>query len=367
MSTAHRGRDRQHTLFLPSWIRSRSFYGFSASAFVALGAIAGCQDDAAAPVDESTPSFATVGGSVGTWSAAQNFSSENPDGVWLSGWKPTLGGHLTPFNTLVLLSGTLAAWTDPSVTVIGTPNYAKNIGTLVHGGIQPGEVFLHPGCGANEVAVLRWTAPAAGNYQVTGGFGAGDIGDMSSAVLLNGDGANPLFSATSTNSNPQFSRAMTLAATEYLDFAVTNGTAGCSFGSTVLSVTITGTQLQPPLPAKQPINGPKSYSGPKTIDLCSGTQPPAGYVAVDFKELGCAGNSLQNPLLNNQWSWYRYTGDPVGKRLWVCRHQAVPIGWVLVPHDPEETFSSRSWQCRLPVGRGDIEPLNGVMEIVRQF
>lgn len=182
---------------------------------------------------------------AGPWSAAGDFSaSRNPNGTWLAGWTPTLGGSLTRFNTPATVGGTLAAWLDPSINISNTPTFAKNVGTSTYLGISPGEVMLHPGCRANEVAVLRWIAPAPGAYEVVGRFSAGDIRDMPAWILKNGDAASPLFRASSTNGNPAFSLALALAAEEYLDFAVTTGSSDCGNGSTPLSVTITKTILE---------------------------------------------------------------------------------------------------------------------------
>jgi hypothetical protein len=180
---------------------------------------------------------------VGPWSATGDFSaSRNPNGPWLAGWTPTLGGPLTRFNTLASVGGTLAAWLDPSINVSSTPTFAKNVGTSAYLGISPGEVMLHPGCRANEVAVLRWVAPAPGAYEVAGQFSAGDVRDMPAWIIRNGDPADPLFRAPSTNGNPAFSVPVILTADEYLDFAVGVG-SDCGNGSTVLSATITKTIL----------------------------------------------------------------------------------------------------------------------------
>jgi MBG domain/Regulator of chromosome condensation (RCC1) repeat len=182
---------------------------------------------------------------VTSWNAEENFSAtSNPNGQWVSGWTPTLGSSFTRFSTPALLPGTLAAWQDPTITVLNAPLFARNVGTSPLAGIDPGETELHPGCQANEVAVLRWIAPAPGNYQVTGRFGAGDIGDMPGWVLKNGDAGHPLFSAPSTNGSPAFTLSTALVAGDFVDFAVGTGSGGCSFGSTVLSATISQAVLE---------------------------------------------------------------------------------------------------------------------------
>jgi probable HAF family extracellular repeat protein len=179
-------------------------------------------------------------GALTTWDATENFSAtRNPNGAWSAGWTPSLGGGLTLFPTTTSLAdGVLTAWIDQSINLYNTPILGRNRSSTVFQGIAPGQLSLHPGCHAGEVAVLRWTASSAGSYGVTGQFFAGDIGDMSAYVLENSNATTPLFSALSTDDNPTFHLNVQLAAGDYIDFAVANGPAGCLNGSTPLEVSI---------------------------------------------------------------------------------------------------------------------------------
>lgn len=214
------------------------------------------------------------GGPPTAWDASENFSAtRNPNGAWSAGWTPSLGGGLTLFPTTASLAdGVLTAWIDQSINLYNTPILGRNRSSTTFQGIAPGQLLLHPGCHAGEVAVLRWAAPVAGSYAITGQFFAGDIGDMSAYVLENSNAATPLFSAVSTDDSPTFDLNVQLAAGGYIDFAVANGPAGCLNGSTPLEISIGPGNSSPTASAGGPYAGTEGTS----ISLAFSASDPDG-------------------------------------------------------------------------------------------
>ena len=125
------------------------------------------------------PGLASI--TVSCWDAASEFNDSanpdaaNPSGVWSYGWKEALTGKfllaLTPFSDPPNVSG----WTSGS----GFPlicHLSRSVPTAV--GVNPatfppGALCMHPGPNG-EYAVLRFTAPADGDYKVSGQFFALD-------------------------------------------------------------------------------------------------------------------------------------------------------------------------------------------------
>ena len=113
-----------------------------------------------------------------TWDAGNDLTvaSSNPNGVWTYGWQSVLNGTLHAYpNAFSNISG--YGWTDLGVMVLGAPNVWKDSGT--------GALSFHPGPN-REFSVIQWTSPIAGQVNVSGLFGAGDIGSMSYYVAVNG-------------------------------------------------------------------------------------------------------------------------------------------------------------------------------------
>ncbi|HEY1090598.1 MAG TPA: PEP-CTERM sorting domain-containing protein, partial [Burkholderiaceae bacterium] len=106
-------------------------------------------------------------------------------------------------------------------------------------GVATGQFALHPGPAAfGDLAILRFTAPTAGDYLVSGQFFAGDVGSMSGLIILNDDAAHPLQSFNDTSDASIFAPlTVSLATGAHLDFVVANN-GNYLFGSTPLSVQI---------------------------------------------------------------------------------------------------------------------------------
>jgi len=167
------------------------------------------------------------------FSAVGTQSSSN---VWTYGYSSSAGAGyaMTLFDT-----SNGAGWSMSNYNMLGTPAVWKNTGTGDAYGAAPGQVVLHPGpLSFGDVTIVRFTAGAAGTYAVAGQFFAGDSGDMSAAVVLNGDALHPLQSYGSTNNSPSLaSFQQYLGAGQTLDFVVGNNGSFYS-GNTPIAVTI---------------------------------------------------------------------------------------------------------------------------------
>ena len=171
-----------------------------------------------------------------SYDATADFQTlSNPGGVWSYGYSPLDGASYG--MTLFDLPGT-DKWSMSTYSNLGTPAAFMNTGPTANG-VATGQLALHPGPAANgDLAILRFTAPAAGSYAVTGQFFAGDSGSMRGLIIVNDDAAHPLQSFANTTDASLFAPlSLTLAAGAHVDFAVGNN-GSFLFGSTPLSVQI---------------------------------------------------------------------------------------------------------------------------------
>ncbi|MGD9721480.1 MAG: PEP-CTERM sorting domain-containing protein [Pirellulales bacterium] len=176
-------------------------------------------------------------------------STSNPSGVnggtYSYGYTPTLGGAFS------LLPGTFIngpvegynagpAGSSPALSK-NTSNAPHDLfpGSVIH--YEPQQLVLHPG-GGGEYAVLRFTAPQAGNYSYDAAFSNADsLGATTDVhVLIGGvaaasDGINVGGGgSTATLSSP----SVFLPAGQTLDFAVGVGNGSFVFDSTGLFASV---------------------------------------------------------------------------------------------------------------------------------
>ncbi len=170
--------------------------------------------------------------------AAGDFSiTENPHGAWTYGYTATRGAEFHLMEVKRTDDPNLEIWSGTS----SGPHIIHNRSGLTQSYVtitQPPLVLnLDPSFDGRN-AVVRWTAPAAGAYQVEGRFEALDNTTTDPAILQNS--TNTLFSAdiTSANRRADFSFGVTVAAGDTIDFSVGQGTSGSLFDSTGLSVNI---------------------------------------------------------------------------------------------------------------------------------
>ncbi|MEX2559756.1 MAG: ELWxxDGT repeat protein [Pirellulales bacterium] len=213
-----------------------------------------------------------------TFSAAADFSAtENPAGPWSYGWLDPDSGtfSLFPESNLDPETG-VVEWNDSAtfdlVNDAILPAVFYNAGdseafvATCEAVIEPGQLALHPGRGA-EASTVRWTAPAAGTYSVTATFTGADFECRPTAtvfVLHNTGASEPselFFDLIDTHGDvAAFSGSVTVAAGETLDFLVNDGGNG-QFGDTIiLDVVILGAASTPPPAPPSPGAGAVTFS-----------------------------------------------------------------------------------------------------------
>jgi hypothetical protein len=156
--------------------------------------------------------------------AGQFSASANPGGPWTYGWSASAGGALTVFPNSATEGSTcsyIPKWQDASILVSGTPCLLWNSSATDCYGCGPGYACLHPGCHANEYAVARFTAPSTQGCELHVELLAGNSGETTGDVLLNG---TSLYHTDTTSGHPVFDTSLAIVAGDVIDVAV--GTAG---------------------------------------------------------------------------------------------------------------------------------------------
>ena len=193
---------------------------------------------------------ATAPAQTVTYNASADFTPglSNPNGVWFYGYTANLAGTLTPFADYTFNSSAQVYSWSTNLS-LGAPAIFFNFGTSALNGLPPNQLALHPGP-SGEYAVLRFTAPADGNYGIAAQFFSGDAGGTDATILVNGQASSSIFFAADTGSNPAFSGSVTLNLGDRLDFAV-GAPSSFFFGTTPLAVVLTFT----PVPVPEPGTG----------------------------------------------------------------------------------------------------------------
>jgi hypothetical protein len=184
------------------------------------------------------------------YNAAADFSPvANPAGPWSYGFTPTLGGAFTPFAMFhTEAGGAFQVW---DVSGTRTPGVYHN-GTsdpLSYLSIRmgPGALAAHPGA-SGEYGIVRFTAPVGGRYNLLASFEGGDIGPTSTDVHVLRNGLS-LFDALvhglGADSARSHDQALTLAAGDWIDFAVGYGNSNYSNDTTILTAQLSAVSAVP--------------------------------------------------------------------------------------------------------------------------
>ena len=177
---------------------------------------------------ETNPSFTpfTVGYS-GTNGVFTVFSASDHTNNWAGANSAIQGFHITNFNPAVVV--------NTSATTENPNQYGIAL-------VDPSQIVLHPGNNSttNENAIVRFIAPTAGVYAITGDFESLHFGETKNEVVHNGVA---LFSSTADNSN--FNLTATLAANDHIDFVVNRSSDAYNGDSTGLRASLTLTQAVP--------------------------------------------------------------------------------------------------------------------------
>lgn len=223
-------------------------------------------------------------GAAGYDGAADFSLNSNPNGVWSYGYSATLGGTMTldlektqDISGLYIWRKSGSAANGPSFAFNPTGNtitITQPTGLMIW---NPGQLSLHPGSVNLEYCVLRFTAPASGEFQVTGAYSSVDkyYGATTDVhILKNG---TSIFDGTvmGKQSVSSFDQTVELNAGDVLDFAVGPYQYGGGWDSTGLAATITlanhppvadATATQPRVIACNSSNAAVILNGSKSYD-----------------------------------------------------------------------------------------------------
>ena len=174
------------------------------------------------------------------FNATTDFSATlNPNGAWSYGQTATLGGSFSPL--LAGSCGPLTGWNSSGASATGgsPPFIFKGVGTCGTGTLTSGELDLHPGS-AGQYADVRWTAPGAGSFVVTGFFTGIDPHPTTTDVHVLQNSAALFNGAVASLGMPlSFSLTGTVAAGDRLQFVVGFGQDGdFGFDSTAFNAEI---------------------------------------------------------------------------------------------------------------------------------
>jgi hypothetical protein len=180
--------------------------------------------------------------------AAQFSSTQNPNGAWSYGCTKSLGATFHLFTQQTPISAGLYDWgtalscgqTNPPGVAYNSTDATFTGGTVT---VPAHTIWFHPGP-QNQNSVLRWTAPASGNYQVKAVFWGDDFAGPTTTdvhVLHNGVRIySGEVSGFGPSSDQSFMSTISVAAGDTIDFAVGYGTDGnYGFDSTGVSAVIT--------------------------------------------------------------------------------------------------------------------------------
>ena len=177
------------------------------------------------------------------YDVGQQFSSTaNPNGVWLYGWSPTVGGPVTPLGVahssptesgVMVPSWQLTPYWAPVVYANTASEDAVFGGGAVH--MPPGAMWFAPGQDGRpeNFTVIQFTAPASSNYLVNVAvkpvYPAYPQGDTDFHVVRNSEELFGVYlNPTQTAS---FSNVVALEAGETIRFVLGRGADGSEYGS----------------------------------------------------------------------------------------------------------------------------------------
>jgi hypothetical protein len=125
-------------------------------------------------------------------------------------------------------------WLDPAIAVSYTPTVWMNRSGAEVDGVPDGAMSMHPGQ-RGEIAVLRFTAPAAGTYAAMVELSEGDRGAIHAAVDV---GGWRLFSGTVTSSEVVSIPGTALVAGHAIELRVGASSDGAEYDNTPVHFTV---------------------------------------------------------------------------------------------------------------------------------
>lgn len=192
------------------------------------------------------------------YDAVTQFGATNPSGVWSYGYSSTTTGFtslntysgpapgytnvagLAGWSTSTLLSPFPFSLSQPAVLSNTTGGNLTYLTNTVH---QPGWLnllpFFNPFDNSSLYAIVRFTAPVAGNYSISSVFKGLDSVTPTSSDVHVLHNSSSLFSGTVGAAQNFAAGTIALAANDKLSFVVGPGSGGNLFDSTGLQATVT--------------------------------------------------------------------------------------------------------------------------------
>lgn len=216
-------------------------------------------------------------------------------GTWLADNHPEW--LLNPLSALEMRKSTVLGTNEPCVV------FNRSDDPLAWSGIkwEPRSLSFHPGPNG-EFSVIRWTAPAKGEYQIDSAF-AGIDGQTTTDVHVLRDGKSLFDGFINLNGQGKrtpFQSSAHLEAGDNLDFVVGYGNKDYRFDSTGMDATITGPDGKRHSAAKEYGGGYWSYGC-----LAPGAAPDAStFKAYDSHgQGGATGTQLLDLGNPKAWKW----------------------------------------------------------------
>lgn len=179
-----------------------------------------------------------------TFDAYDGFTSSNPNGPWSFGYQTTLNGTFNLFEQYGTPITNLNQWTTTGIDSLSvsqnTSASANNFGTIS----IPGETLdMHPGPNG-QFAVIRFTAPSDGLFQVDlGFFGCDFAGPTTTDVHLAHNGIDVWSSTVTTfgtTPSTSYMGGINLLAGDTLDAIVGFGNGSYAYDSTGVVYAVEG-------------------------------------------------------------------------------------------------------------------------------
>jgi hypothetical protein len=236
--------------------------------------------------------------STTSWDAAADFSgTNNPNGAWSYGWASSRTAQFNVDTVSVSFWDGLLAWVYSNSQLEPDVFYNPTNSTINPAGTNPipaHTLGFHPGP-AGQNAIVRWTAPHAGTYEVAATFTGRDTHGTSTdvAVLLNGAqlwaGAVNGYLVTQSFGSTR----VTLNAGATVDFTVGFGADGSYlYDTTGLSAQVNAViDTTPPVttftPAPGPLNGRALATATAAVAISPGN---ISFSATCFDSFGLYAN-----------------------------------------------------------------------------
>ena len=217
---------------------------------------------------------------AGIYDVAADFSTNsNPNGVWSYGYATTLGGTLILYTDVAGSTASIIGWRYN--ISLGAPcvyhNTTTNTISTGTATIGPHQAYFHPGRD-DEYCIYRFTAPAAGNYEIEAAFvGIDTVGTTTDVHVLFNDFSifDGSVNGFGPGTGPSFSTNLVLQANDRIDFEVGYGNGTYYYDSTGIQAKLTSSpqlSIQPVSAVQMRFSWSTNFTG---FSLKSATNLPA--------------------------------------------------------------------------------------------